>query len=153
MVLEGSSTLRLLSISPRKSPTIPENILLSHPCDFQLQPTTTLPFLCYCFLHKNSACLRVSTFQIPKSSRYTHQRTLQRYSYSSQDWGTQISSPSMSDAFIGLTMLVTLSSPPGAQLRGTVSSIEAGKSLTLRNGTKLLSASRCSTQLLTVCAS
>ncbi|TVY40248.1 Enhancer of mRNA-decapping protein [Lachnellula occidentalis] len=30
-------------------------------------------------------------------------------------------------------MLVTLSSPPGAQLRGIVDSIEAGKSLTLRN--------------------
>ncbi|TAQ90625.1 hypothetical protein B7494_g1036 [Chlorociboria aeruginascens] len=32
-------------------------------------------------------------------------------------------------------MLVTLSSPPGAQLRGVVSSIEPGKSLTLRNVT------------------
>jgi enhancer of mRNA-decapping protein 3 len=32
-------------------------------------------------------------------------------------------------------MLVTLSSPPGAQLRGVVSGIEPGKSLTLRNGT------------------
>ncbi|TVY46715.1 Enhancer of mRNA-decapping protein 3 [Lachnellula cervina] len=41
----------------------------------------------------------------------------------------------MSNQFIGLTMLVTLSSPPGAQLRGIVDSIEAGKSLTLRNVT------------------
>ncbi|KUJ21981.1 YjeF N-terminal domain-like protein [Mollisia scopiformis] len=41
----------------------------------------------------------------------------------------------MSNAFIGLTMLVTLSSPPGAQLRGVVSGIEPGKSLTLRNVT------------------
>jgi enhancer of mRNA-decapping protein 3 len=31
-------------------------------------------------------------------------------------------------------MLVTLSDPPGAQLRGVVSGIEPGKSLTLRNG-------------------
>jgi hypothetical protein len=31
-------------------------------------------------------------------------------------------------------MLVTLSSPPGAQLRGVVSGIEPGKTLTLRNG-------------------
>lgn len=43
-------------------------------------------------------------------------------------------SPSMSDLFIGLTMLVTLSSPPGAQLRGKVSSVLAGQSLTLRDG-------------------
>lgn len=35
-------------------------------------------------------------------------------------------------------MLVTLSSPPGAQLRGVVSGIEPGKSLTLRNGKQLL---------------
>lgn len=41
----------------------------------------------------------------------------------------------MSNQFIGLTMLVTLSSPPGAQLRGIVSSIEPGKSLTLRHVT------------------
>ncbi|KAF8854705.1 YjeF N-terminal domain-like protein [Acephala macrosclerotiorum] len=41
----------------------------------------------------------------------------------------------MSNTFIGLTMLVTLSSPPGAQLRGVVSGIEPGKSLTLRNVT------------------
>jgi hypothetical protein len=41
----------------------------------------------------------------------------------------------MSNQFIGLTMLVTLSSPPGAQLRGIVSSVEPGKSLTLRHGT------------------
>ncbi|TGO13096.1 hypothetical protein BTUL_0077g00490 [Botrytis tulipae] len=41
----------------------------------------------------------------------------------------------MSNQFIGLTMLVTLSSPPGAQLRGIVSSIEPGKSLTLREVT------------------
>ncbi|CZR57273.1 related to EDC3 Enhancer of mRNA DeCapping [Phialocephala subalpina] len=41
----------------------------------------------------------------------------------------------MSNSFIGLTMLVTLSSPPGAQLRGVVSGIEPGKSLTLRNVT------------------
>jgi hypothetical protein len=40
----------------------------------------------------------------------------------------------MSNQFIGLTMLVTLNSPPGAQLRGIVSSIEPGKSLTLRHG-------------------
>ena len=40
----------------------------------------------------------------------------------------------MSNQFVGLTMLVTLSSPPGAQLRGVVNSIEPGKSLTLRNG-------------------
>jgi hypothetical protein len=40
----------------------------------------------------------------------------------------------MSNQFIGLTMLVTLSSPSGAQLRGVVSSIEPGKSLTLRHG-------------------
>lgn len=40
----------------------------------------------------------------------------------------------MSNQFIGLTMLVTLNDPPGAQLRGVVSSIEPGKSLTLRNG-------------------
>ncbi|KAF4633112.1 hypothetical protein G7Y89_g5005 [Cudoniella acicularis] len=41
----------------------------------------------------------------------------------------------MSNQFIGLTMLVTLSSPPGAQLRGIVNSIEPGKSLTLRDVT------------------
>ena len=41
--------------------------------------------------------------------------------------------PSMSD-FIGLTMLVTLRSPPGAQLHGKVSSVVAGQSLTLRDG-------------------
>lgn len=35
--------------------------------------------------------------------------------------------------FIGLCMLVTLSSPPGAQIEGTVSRIEPGKSLTLSN--------------------
>lgn len=40
----------------------------------------------------------------------------------------------MSNQFIGLTMLVTLNSPPGAQLRGIVNSIEPGKSLTLRDG-------------------
>jgi enhancer of mRNA-decapping protein 3 len=43
----------------------------------------------------------------------------------------------MSDQFIGLTMLVTLNSPPGARLRGKVSSVVAGQSLTLREG-KLL---------------
>ncbi|KAG9236597.1 YjeF N-terminal domain-containing protein [Amylocarpus encephaloides] len=41
----------------------------------------------------------------------------------------------MSNQFIGLTMLVTLSSPPGAQLRGVVSRIDPGQSLTLRNVT------------------
>ncbi|RAL68474.1 hypothetical protein DID88_007202 [Monilinia fructigena] len=41
----------------------------------------------------------------------------------------------MSNQFIGLTMLVTLSSPPGAQLRGTVCSIVPGESLTLREVT------------------
>ncbi|QSZ37198.1 hypothetical protein DSL72_009292 [Monilinia vaccinii-corymbosi] len=41
----------------------------------------------------------------------------------------------MSNQFIGLTMLVTLGSPPGAQLQGTVCSIEPGKSLTLRDVT------------------
>ncbi len=40
----------------------------------------------------------------------------------------------MSNTFIGLTMLVTLSDPPGAQLRGVVSGIVPGESLTLRNG-------------------
>jgi hypothetical protein len=40
----------------------------------------------------------------------------------------------MASAFLGLTMLVTLISPPGVQLRGKVSSIQAGKSLTLRDG-------------------
>jgi hypothetical protein len=40
----------------------------------------------------------------------------------------------MSNTFIGLTMLVTLNSPPGAQLRGVVIGIEPGKSLTLKNG-------------------
>ncbi|KAI9743851.1 MAG: enhancer of mRNA decapping [Claussenomyces sp. TS43310] len=39
----------------------------------------------------------------------------------------------MSNQFIGLIMLVTLNSPPGAQLRGKVSSIVAGQSLTLRD--------------------
>jgi hypothetical protein len=48
---------------------------------------------------------------------------------------------SMSNQFIGLTMLVTLSSPPGAQLRGVVNSIEPGKSLTLRNGKPFSSSS------------
>jgi hypothetical protein len=43
----------------------------------------------------------------------------------------------MSKQFIGLTMLVTLNSPPGAQLRGVVSSIEPGMSLTLRHGKPL----------------
>ncbi|CAG8958067.1 hypothetical protein HYFRA_00000411 [Hymenoscyphus fraxineus] len=38
-------------------------------------------------------------------------------------------------SFIGLTMLVTLSVPPGAQLRGVVSGIDPGKSLTLRDVT------------------
>ncbi|KAL3423209.1 DFDF domain-containing protein [Phlyctema vagabunda] len=41
----------------------------------------------------------------------------------------------MATQFIGLTMLVTLSEPVGAQLRGTVSSVEPGKSLTLRHVT------------------
>ncbi|KAH8599624.1 YjeF N-terminal domain-containing protein [Bisporella sp. PMI_857] len=41
----------------------------------------------------------------------------------------------MSNQFIGLTMLVTLHSPVGAQLRGIVSSLEPGKSLTLRDVT------------------
>ncbi|KAI6715788.1 hypothetical protein PZA11_006093 [Diplocarpon coronariae] len=41
----------------------------------------------------------------------------------------------MSNSFIGLTMLVSLSTPPGAQLRGIVQGIEPGKSLTLRNVT------------------
>lgn len=40
----------------------------------------------------------------------------------------------MAEAFLGLNMLVTLSSPPDAQLRGKVSSIVAGQSLTLRDG-------------------
>jgi len=45
--------------------------------------------------------------------------------------------PDMSNTFIGLTMLVTLNSPPGAQLRGVVSGIEPGKSLTLKNGNSI----------------
>lgn len=40
----------------------------------------------------------------------------------------------MSNQFIGLTMLVTLSSPYGAQLKGVVSSVVPGQSLTLRDG-------------------
>ena len=40
----------------------------------------------------------------------------------------------MAHAFIGLPMLVTLLDPPGAQVRGVVSSVVPGKSLTLRNG-------------------
>ncbi|RKF61787.1 Enhancer of mRNA-decapping protein 3 [Erysiphe neolycopersici] len=39
----------------------------------------------------------------------------------------------MANNFIGLCMLVTLTSPPGAQVEGTVSGIEPGKSLTLSN--------------------
>jgi hypothetical protein len=35
---------------------------------------------------------------------------------------------------VGLTMLVTLSSPLDAQLRGRVSSVVAGQSLTLSDG-------------------
>ena len=41
----------------------------------------------------------------------------------------------MAEQFVGLTMLVTLSSPLDAQLRGRVSSVVAGKSLTLSDGT------------------
>ncbi|RDW88692.1 hypothetical protein BP6252_00724 [Coleophoma cylindrospora] len=41
----------------------------------------------------------------------------------------------MASQFIGLTMLVTLNNPHGLQLRGTVSSVEPGKSLTLRHVT------------------
>lgn len=36
--------------------------------------------------------------------------------------------------FIGLQMLVTLRQPEGTMLKGTVSAIEAGASLTLSNG-------------------
>ncbi|RKF80646.1 Enhancer of mRNA-decapping protein 3 [Golovinomyces cichoracearum] len=39
----------------------------------------------------------------------------------------------MASNFVGLSMLVTLISPPGAQVRGIVSRIEPGKSLTLRD--------------------
>ncbi|TQS34869.1 hypothetical protein Golomagni_04731 [Golovinomyces magnicellulatus] len=39
----------------------------------------------------------------------------------------------MASNFVGLCMLVTLTSPPGAQVRGIVSRIEPGKSLTLRD--------------------
>ncbi|CZT01097.1 related to EDC3 Enhancer of mRNA DeCapping [Rhynchosporium agropyri] len=39
----------------------------------------------------------------------------------------------MSNSFIGLTMLVTLKDPPGAQLRGVVKHIEPGVGLTLLN--------------------
>jgi hypothetical protein len=46
----------------------------------------------------------------------------------------------MAEQFVGLTMLVTLSSPPDAQLRGKVSSVVAGKSLTLRDGMSFLQA-------------
>lgn len=49
-------------------------------------------------------------------------------------WDRRRAHDDMSNSFIGLTMLVTLSSPPGAQLRGVVSGIEPGKSLTLKNG-------------------
>lgn len=41
----------------------------------------------------------------------------------------------MAEKFVGLTMLVTLSSPQDAQLRGRVSSVVAGQSLTLSDGT------------------
>jgi hypothetical protein len=41
----------------------------------------------------------------------------------------------MAEQFVGLTMLVTLSSPLDAQLRGRVSSVVAGQSLTLSDGT------------------
>lgn len=40
----------------------------------------------------------------------------------------------MAEQFVGLTMLVTLSSPLDAQLRGRVSSVVAGQSLTLSDG-------------------
>ena len=39
----------------------------------------------------------------------------------------------MADQFIGLQMLVTVCDPP-ARLRGIVSEVEAGLSLTLSNG-------------------
>ncbi len=42
----------------------------------------------------------------------------------------------MADQFIGLQMLVTLRDPP-ARLKGTVSAVEAGSTLTLSNGTKI----------------
>ncbi|SZF02395.1 unnamed protein product [Blumeria hordei] len=41
----------------------------------------------------------------------------------------------MSNNFIGLIMIVTLTSPSGAQLKGVVSGIEPGRSLTLRDVT------------------
>lgn len=40
----------------------------------------------------------------------------------------------MANPFLGLTMLVTLSDPPGAQVRGVVNSVVPGVSLTLKNG-------------------
>ncbi|KAK5664324.1 hypothetical protein OQA88_542 [Cercophora sp. LCS_1] len=39
----------------------------------------------------------------------------------------------MAESFIGVRMLVTLRNPPGAQLKGTVSAVEAGSGLTLSN--------------------
>jgi hypothetical protein len=76
------------------------------------RPTSILPFLA----HLSVACCKVGV--AGRSPLGQH------------------SGLKMSNQFIGLTMLVTLSSPPGAQLRGVVSSVEPGKSLTLRHGTK-----------------
>lgn len=40
----------------------------------------------------------------------------------------------MAAHFVGLSMLVTLNAPPGLQLRGIVSNVVPGESLTLRDG-------------------
>ena len=49
----------------------------------------------------------------------------------------------MAEQFVGLTMLVTLSSPLDAQLRGRVSSVVAGQSLTLSDGMFTILWMRC----------
>jgi hypothetical protein len=49
----------------------------------------------------------------------------------------------MAEQFVGLTMLVTLSSPLDAQLRGRVSSVVAGQSLTLSDGMFEILGMRC----------
>lgn len=68
------------------------------------------------------------------ADRSTSRITAHRKALSPSSSARPSTESNMSNQFIGLTMLVTLSSPAGAQLRGVVSGIEPGKTLTLRNG-------------------
>jgi hypothetical protein len=50
------------------------------------------------------------------------------------NWPSNNSRIAMANQFIGLHMRVVLRDPPGYQLTGIVRDVEAGSSLTLRNG-------------------